>query len=90
MLYATTAYGPYNDLSYVQADGNRSRWVDGAYQLAGVAITIVIAVIGGALIGGLMKIFNSEMKRDDYFTDEAYIKKDSTKELQQTKIVKVR
>ena len=89
ILYATTAYGPNNDLNYVQADGNRSRWADGAYQLAGVAITIVIALLMGGLMGGIMKIFNSSMEREDYFSDDAFIKKDSKKELQQTKIIKV-
>ena len=79
MLYASTAYGPNNDLNYVQADGNRSRWADGGYQLAGVAITIVIGLIMGGLIGGLMKIFNAPMERDDYFSDDAFIKKDSKK-----------
>ena len=61
ILYATTAYGPNNDLTFVQADGARSRWAHGGYQMAGVGITVVIAAIAGAIIGGLMKIFNAPM-----------------------------
>ena len=89
ILYATTAYGPNSDLTYVQADGARSRWAHGGYQMLGVAMTVIIGALSGLLIGLLMKIFNNPMERKDYFNDDAYVKKDSKKELQQTKIVKV-
>ena len=79
MLYATTAYGPHNDLTYVQADGSRSRWAHGGYQIIGVFITVGLGAISGLLIGALMKIFNKPMERDDYFSDDAFFKKDGKK-----------
>jgi hypothetical protein len=89
MLFATTAYGPFNDLTYVQADGGRSRWAHGGYQIVGLGITFGIAAISGLIIGGIMKIFSSPYVRDDLFSDNSFVEKDSKKMLQQTKIVKV-
>lgn len=89
ILFATTAYGPFNDLTYVQADGGRSRWAHGAYQLVGIAITFGTAALSGLMIGGLMKIFSSPYVRDDLFNDNVFIEKDGKKVLQQTKIIKV-
>jgi hypothetical protein len=53
-------------------------------------LTLGIGALSGLLIGALMKIFNKPMEREDYFTDDVFFKKDGKKELQQTKIVKVR
>lgn len=61
ILFATSAYGPFNDHRFVQAEGGRSRWAHGGYQIVGLLITFVIASISGLIIGGLMKIFNSPL-----------------------------
>jgi len=61
ILFATTAYGPANELIYVQADGSRSRWAHGGYQMAGVGITIGIAAIAGLIIGIFIRIFTKPM-----------------------------
>lgn len=63
MLIASTAYGPNNNHDYIQADGARSRWAHGGYQILGVAITVFIALICGALIGVLIKVFTKPMIR---------------------------
>jgi hypothetical protein len=88
ILFATTAFGPNNDHTYIQADGARSRWAHGAFQLAGTGISLGLGALAGLLIGGISKIFNQPMERADYFSDDAFILKDSKRELQQTKIVK--
>ncbi len=59
ILYTTNAYGPLNNSTYRQVDGERSRWTHGAYQLVGLGITIGISLVTGLLIGLLMKIFNT-------------------------------
>lgn len=61
MLIASTAYGPNNDHNYIQADGSRSRWAQGGYQMAAVGITIVIGAFFGLLIGIFIRIFTKPM-----------------------------
>ena len=89
ILIATTAYGPYNDHTYIQADASRSRWAQGGYQMGAIGITVVIAAVMGLIIGVFIRIFTKPMERQDFFCDDAYILKDGKKELQQTKVVKV-
>ena len=79
ILFTTSAFGPLNDDQYVQADTGRSRWAQGGYQIAGLAITSCIAALFGLLIGLLMKIFTMTLERDDYFVDDVYIEKDLNK-----------
>lgn len=89
ILFATTAYGPLGDHQYIQADGERSRWAHGGYQMAGLAITFCIAGLTGLVLGALMKIFTTPYVREEMFNDDSFIERDAKKHLQQTKIVKV-
>ena len=89
ILFTTTAYGPYNDNNYVQANGNLSRWAQGGYQLIAMLFSIGSALLSGLIIGGINRWFGYHYEREDYFSDDAYVKKDNHKELQQTKVVKL-
>ena len=61
ILFATTAYGPYNDHNYIQANGNLSRWAQGGYQLVGMLFSIGSALLFGLIIGGINRWFGSPM-----------------------------
>jgi ammonia channel protein AmtB len=59
ILFASSPYGPDNSDNYVQMEPSLNRFRQGGYQLAGLIITILIALATGALIGVLMKLINT-------------------------------
>ena len=59
ILYATNSYGPLNDETYRQVDGERTRWTHGAFQMVGFGVTIGIALATGLLIALFMRFFNA-------------------------------
>lgn len=89
ILFATSPYGPDNTDATVQMVSGRSRWTQGGFQLAGLAITIGIAAVCGALIGAFCKVINKVDGPEDLFNDHNYIEQDFSTEVKQSKEVKV-
>jgi hypothetical protein len=76
ILFATSPYGPDNKDAIVQMLPSRSRWGQGGFQLAGLGITLGIALVCGLLIGLFSKIINKVESPEDLFDDHNYIEQD--------------
>ena len=77
ILFTTSPYGPDNTDNNVQVLPGRTRWSQGGMQLAGIGITVGIAIVCGLLIGAFSKIIGGRSVHE-LFNDHSYIEKDSS------------